>query len=89
VLWVLIRVRERVVQLWVGQAALVVRTRECEEGGLAAGEFVERRPGQTAFCTWPPFRQRVQTYARVGLPCSKTRTRWRFGLKRRFVATIE
>ena len=31
----------------------------------------------------------MQTYARVGLPPSSTRTRWRFGLKRRFVATIE
>jgi hypothetical protein len=34
-------------------------------------------------------RQRVQTYARVGAPFSRTRTRWRFGSKRRFVATIE
>ena len=42
-----------------------------------------------AFCTLPPLRQRVQTYARVALPPSSTRTRWRFGLKRRFVATIE
>ena len=39
--------------------------------------------------TLPPLRQRVQTYARVGDPLSSTRTRWRFGLKRRFVATIE
>ena len=31
----------------------------------------------------------MQTYARVALPSSKTRTRWRFGSKRRFVATIE
>jgi hypothetical protein len=31
----------------------------------------------------------VQTYARVGLPSRRSRTRWRFGLKRRFVATIE
>ena len=31
----------------------------------------------------------MQTYARVGFPASKTRTRWRLGLKRRFVATIE
>jgi hypothetical protein len=31
----------------------------------------------------------VQTYARVGLPPSSTRTRWRLGSKRRFVATIE
>ena len=29
----------------------------------------------------------MQTYARVGLPPSNTRTRWRFGSKRRFVAT--
>ena len=44
---------------------------------------------QTAFCTLPPLRQRVQTYARVALPFSMTRTRWRLGLNRRFVATIE
>src|SRR5215212_7999404 len=44
---------------------------------------------QTAFSTLPALRQRVQTYARVGLPPSSTRTRWRLGLKRRFVATIE
>ena len=31
----------------------------------------------------------MQTYARLGEPFSSTRTRWRFGLKRRFVATIE
>jgi len=31
----------------------------------------------------------VQTYARVGLPPITTRTRCRFGSKRRFVATIE
>src|SRR6266436_8664076 len=42
-----------------------------------------------AFCTLPRLRQRVQTYARVALPLRSTRTRWRFGLKRRFVATIE
>jgi hypothetical protein len=33
--------------------------------------------------------QRVQTYARIAFPLRKTRTRWRLGLKRRFVATIE
>jgi hypothetical protein len=42
-----------------------------------------------AFSTRPLFRQRVQTYARVAFPPRSTRTRWRFGLKRRFVATIE
>jgi len=31
----------------------------------------------------------VQTYARCALPARRTRTRWRFGSKRRFVATIE
>jgi len=31
----------------------------------------------------------VQTYARVGEPFRRTRTRCRFGLKRRFEATIE
>ena len=45
--------------------------------------------GQTAFVTLPALRQRVQTYARWALPPRLTRTRWRFGLKRRFVATIE
>ena len=44
---------------------------------------------QTAFWTLPAFRQRVQTYARFGWPSSSTRTRCRFGLKRRFVATME
>src|SRR6478609_6748160 len=44
---------------------------------------------QMAFCTLPPLRQRVQTYARVALPLRSTRTRWRLGLKRRLVATIE
>jgi len=42
-----------------------------------------------AFATFPAFRQRVQTYARVARPSRITRTRCRFGLKRRFVATIE
>src|SRR5438093_11351296 len=42
-----------------------------------------------AFCTLPPLRQRVQTYARWALPLRSTRTRWRLGLNRRFVATIE
>ena len=42
-----------------------------------------------AFLTLPAFRQRVQTYARVGVPPSMMRTRWRLGLKRRLVATIE
>jgi hypothetical protein len=44
---------------------------------------------QTAFWTLPALRQRVQTYARVGLPSMTARTCCRFGLKRRFVATIE
>ena len=43
----------------------------------------------TAFVTLPAFRQRVQTYARVGVPPTMMRTRWRLGLKRRLVATIE
>ena len=87
----LISVRERMVQLGIGEAAGVVCAREREEGFVAAGELVERRTvrAQIAFCTLPPFRQRVQTYARVGLPRRITRTRWRFGSKRRFVATIE
>ena len=60
-LWVLVGVRERVIQLRIGQAARMVRLREREEGGVAAGELVETRPAQIAFCTLPPFRQRVQT----------------------------
>jgi hypothetical protein len=31
----------------------------------------------------------VQTYTRRGLPPSSIRTFWRFGLKRRLLATIE
>ena len=31
----------------------------------------------------------MQTYARVGVPFTSTRTRWRFGLNLRLVATIE
>ena len=31
----------------------------------------------------------MQTYARWALPPRLTRTRWRFGSNRRFVATIE
>ena len=42
-----------------------------------------------AFSTLPPLRQRVQMYARWALPAIRTRTFCRFGLKRRFVATIE
>jgi hypothetical protein len=61
VLRMLVAVRERVVQLRIRQTARVMRVSEREEGGVAAGELVERRPVQTAFCTLPPFRQRVQT----------------------------
>ena len=57
----LVAVGERVVQLGVREAARVVRTGQGEKSGVAAGEVVERRPGQIAFCTLPPFRQRVQT----------------------------
>ena len=39
--------------------------------------------------TLPAFRQRVQTYSREGVPALSIRTFWRFGLKRRRVATIE
>ncbi len=58
---VLVRVRERMVQLGVREAARVVRLRKREERGVAAGELEEARPAQIAFCTLPPFRQRVQT----------------------------
>jgi hypothetical protein len=62
--------------------------RGCAGYGLG-GRRVAPRRRQIAFWTLPPLRQRVQTYARVALPLSRTRTRWRFGLKRRFVATME
>jgi hypothetical protein len=39
--------------------------------------------------TLPLRKQRVQTYARFAVPSTRTRTRWRLGSKRRFVATIE
>ncbi len=58
---VLVAVRERMVQLGVRQAARVMGAGERKKGGVAAGELVEGRPAQTAFCTLPPFRQRVQT----------------------------
>src|SRR5438309_1277599 len=43
----------------------------------------------TALVTFPALRHRVHTYARWAFPFRRTRTRWRFGSKRRFVATIE
>jgi hypothetical protein len=43
VLRMLARVRERMVQLRVGQAARVQRGGECEEGFLPARELVQRR----------------------------------------------
>ena len=57
----------------------------CRKPGAAR----RRAARQSAFSTRPLLRQRVQTYARVAFPPSRTRTRWRFGSKRRFVATIE
>ena len=39
--------------------------------------------------TLDAFRQRVQTYSRRAVPPTSMRTFWRFGLKRRLVATIE
>ena len=39
--------------------------------------------------TLPALRQRVHTYSREGAPFTSMRTFWRFGLKRRLVATIE
>jgi len=61
VLGVLIRMGKRMVELGVGQAAFVMCSRQREKGGLAAGEFEQRRAAQIAFCTLPPLRQRVQT----------------------------
>ncbi len=39
--------------------------------------------------TLPAFRQRVQTYSLLGVEPTRIRTFWRFGSKRRRVATIE
>jgi hypothetical protein len=39
--------------------------------------------------TFEALRQRVQTYSRRGVPPTEILTFCRFGLKRRFVATIE
>jgi hypothetical protein len=61
VLRVLVLVRERMVELRIGEAARVMRLRQREKGGFAAGELEEARSAQIAFCTLPPFRQRVQT----------------------------
>jgi hypothetical protein len=47
------------------------------------------REGQIAFVTLEALRQRVHTYSRRGAPFTEIRTFWRFGLKRRLVATIE
>ena len=62
-LGVLIRVGERMIELGIRQAAFVMRPREREKGGFAPGEFEQSRASrlQMAFCTLPPFRQRVQT----------------------------
>ena len=62
-LGMLIGVGKRMVQLRVGQAPGVVRFRQREKGRLAPGELEQAGPtgAQTAFCTLPPFRQRVQT----------------------------
>ena len=48
-----------------------------------------RRRHLAALVTLPALRQRVQTYSRDGEPPTSMRTFWRFGLKRRRVATIE
>jgi hypothetical protein len=62
-LGMLIGVGKRMVQLRIGQAPGVMGFREREKGCLAPGEIEQARPtaAQTAFCTLPPFRQRVQT----------------------------
>ena len=65
--------------------ALPRRLDRAQRGARPADELVS----QTALVTLPLFRQRVQTYARRATPSTSTRTRWRFGSKRRFVATIE
>lgn len=60
---------------------------EADETGIGHGRATDR--DQTALVTLPAFRQRVQTYTRRGADPTRTRTFWRFGSKRRFVATIE
>ena len=59
----LVCVGKRMIELRVRQTARVMSPRQHEEGGLAAGEVEQRRAvgAQMAFCTLPPFRQRVQT----------------------------
>jgi hypothetical protein len=59
----LVRVGERMTQLRVGEAPGVMSPCKGEKRLFASGELEERRPvvAQTAFCTLPPFRQRVQT----------------------------
>jgi len=47
------------------------------------------RRAQTAFSTLPAFRQRVQTYTRLGALPTMILTFCRLGSKRRLVATIE
>jgi hypothetical protein len=51
--------------------------------------FLQHPTAQTAFVTLEAFRHRVQTYSRRGVPSTEMRTFWRFGLKRRLVATME
>src|SRR5262249_53175251 len=58
----------------------MTRADACSRAGLEA---------QTAFWILPAFRHFVQTYTRWALPFTIARTRWRFGSKRRLVATIE
>src|SRR5262249_37432124 len=65
--------------------ALTGRLDRAERRARTRDELVS----QTALVTFPLFRHRVQTYARRATPSTRTRTRWRFGSKRRFVATIE
>ena len=72
-------------RLEVRERALYDRAEPDETGiGHAGGTG-----GQIALTTLPAFRQRVQTYTRLGAPAINARTFWRFGSKRRRVATIE
>jgi hypothetical protein len=47
----LIHVGERVVELRIGEAPLVVGSREGKERGLAAGELEERRVRHAGYCS--------------------------------------
>jgi len=70
-------------------AILTPGLERCQRAGDDGAKADESRVSQSAFVTLPALRQRVHTYTRRGAAPSMIRTFWRFGSKRRFVATIE